>query len=71
MMNYTVLREKMYEEPRQGGSMTGNFVEVIGERTVMLEDGRVIEQYIYNIEGYTPENGKPFVALKANIIVFA
>jgi hypothetical protein len=69
-MNYTLLEKKMYTEPVQGGSMTGNLVEVIGEQKIQLEDGRVIEQYIYNIMGYTPENGKPFVALKANIITF-
>lgn len=63
-----VIRKKMYEEPLTGGSITGNLVEVIGEREV-LHEGKVLEQYIYNIEGYTPKNGKPFVALKDNIII--
>lgn len=66
----TVLEKKMYEQPLQGGSITGNEVEIIGEQTVQLDDGRVLEQYIYNIVGFNPENEKPFVSLKANIYTF-
>lgn len=65
----TIIREKYYDKPIEGGSVTGNLVEVIGEQ-LMLKDGRVYDQYIYNIVGYTPKNGKPFAALKANIILF-
>ena len=64
-----VLREQTYDAPIKGGSITGNLVEVIGEQTVMTDEGRELEQYIYNIVGYTPENGKPFVALKSNIFL--
>lgn len=62
-----ILNEKTYDEAIMGGSITGSLVEVIGERTVELDDGRIIEQYLYNIVGYTPENNLPFAALKANI----
>jgi hypothetical protein len=64
-----VLSAKTYDQAKLGGSVTGSLVQVIGEQTVQLDDGRVVEQYIYNIEGYTPQNGKPFAALKANIIL--
>lgn len=60
---------KMYEAPRMAGSITGNLVEVIGEQTIETDSGEVLEQFLYNILGYTPENGKPFAALKANIIM--
>lgn len=65
-----ILNERMYENKVNGASVMGSQVEVIGERTIKTEDGRVLEQYIYNIVGYTPKNGKPFVALKANIFLF-
>lgn len=64
-----ILSEEMYDEPIKGGSITGNFVEVIGER-VVNRCGKILEQYLYNIEGYTPKNGLPFVALKSNIYLF-
>ena len=64
-----VLREQTYDAPIKGGSVTGNLVEVIGEQTVVTDEGKELEQYIYNIVGYTPENGKPFVALKSNIFL--
>ncbi len=72
MMNdFTLLNQTMYDESIRGGSIiSGNLVEIIGEQTVQLDDGKVLEQYLYNIEGYTAKNGKPFVALKANICVF-
>ena len=64
-----VLEETMYEETKSGISMIGgDKVEIIGERIVEFEDGTIVEQYIYNIVGYTPKNGKPFVSLKANIV---
>ena len=62
-----ILSENKYEKSISGVSVTGNLVEIIGEQTVRLEDGRIIEQYVYNIIGYTAKNGKPFVALKCNI----
>jgi len=70
MKNYKVLEVKMYDEVLVGGSFTGNEVEVVGEQVVELEDGRVIEQFLYNIVGYVAENGKLFSALKANIMIF-
>lgn len=60
---------KMYNETIMGGSITGNLVEIIGEQKMELEDGRIVEQYLYNIVGYTPANGKPFVSLKANLFL--
>ena len=64
-----ILSETMYDEPIRGGSFTGNLVEIIGER-VVNRCGKILEQYLYNIEGYTPKNGLPFVALKSNIYTF-
>ncbi len=69
MEEMRIIESKMYDEVIDGGSMTGNFVTVIGERTVEYE-GRILEQYIYNIKGYASENGKPFISLKSNIILF-
>lgn len=66
---YTVLSKEMYTEPVQGGSVTGNLVEVIGEQVVQFLDGQVVEQYLYNIVGFTPKNGKPFASHKANIFL--
>lgn len=62
------LSQIFYNKPIEGGSVTGNFVEVIGEQ-VVEDGGKTYDQYIYNIVGYTPKNGKPFVALKSNIIL--
>ena len=58
----------MYEEELLGGSITGNLIHIIGERVVEIE-GKAIDQYLYNIDGYTPENGKPFAAHKSNIYI--
>jgi len=69
MEDMRIIESKMYDESIDGGSMNGNLVTVIGERTVEYE-GRILEQYLYNIKGYACQNGKPFAALKANIILF-
>ena len=69
MENIKILSSKMYDKAIDGGSMTGSLVTVIGEKTVECE-GRILEQYIYNIKGYACQNGKPFAALKSNIILF-
>lgn len=64
-----VLRETTYETPKKGYTMfTDNFVTIIGEREVVI-DGDIKEQYVYTIDGYEAKNGKPFVSLKANIIL--
>lgn len=63
-----VIDTKMYDEPIVGISFfSDSLVSVIGEQTVMFKYGKIIEQYIYNIEGVTPENGKPFLSMKSNI----
>lgn len=64
-----VFDRKFYKEAVQAGSIMGDLVEVIGEQKMELEDGRIIEQFLYNIVGYTPANGKPFVSLKANLFL--
>lgn len=70
VQDYVVLNEKSYEVPKKGGSiMSGNLVEVIGEKTVRFDDGTVREFYMYNIVGYKAKNGKPFAALKDNIVI--
>jgi hypothetical protein len=68
---YQVLVEAvtLYEKPLQGISIfSGEPVEIIGERTENHE-GKVLEQYLYNILSYTAKNGQPFVSLKANIAI--
>lgn len=65
-----VLNEEMYKESVMGVSLfSDSKVEIIGEQTVKLEDGRMVERYLYNIVGHTPENGQPFVSLKGNIVL--
>lgn len=59
----------MYDTLVRGSSVTGNEVEVIGECKLQLTDGKVIEQYLYNIIGYEAKNGKPFSSHKGNIIL--
>lgn len=70
MESYKVLEETMYDVEVEGVSMfSGDLVKVIGECTIELEDGKVLEQYLYNIVGYTAKNGKPFMGLKNNISI--
>lgn len=60
----------VYALPKAGLTLfSSNRVEIIGERKMKLEDGRIIDQYLYHIEGHTPDNGKPFVSMKDNIIL--
>ena len=63
-----LLERTMYEVPIQGGSITGNLVNIIGEQKVK-RGGIVLDMYLYDIVGYTPKNGKPFAALKSNIYI--
>lgn len=66
-MEFKTIKEVMYEKAIMGVSaVSGGQVEIIGEAVIEYE-GRILEQYIYNIVGYTAENGKPFSSLKANI----
>lgn len=61
--------EMYYQIPKKGFSLFGGEpVLILGERTIN-RDGKIIQQYIYNIVGYEAKNGKPFVALKDNISV--
>ena len=69
MAKERLISAKRYDKPVMDGSITGSLVEIIGEQVVEI-NGKMCDQYIYNIVGYTPKNGKPFAALKANIIVF-
>ena len=64
-----ILEERNYETPIKGISMfSTDMVTIIGERVVSI-DGEIKEQYIYTIDGYEAKNGKPFVSLKANIVL--
>lgn len=64
-----VLRREMYSNPIRGRSLFTDIpVEIIGEQTVEV-NGKIEDQYIYNIVGYKPENGKPFIGLKCNYII--
>ena len=70
-MDFEILSTEMFEEIRRGASvMSGNMVEVLGEQTIKFDDGAVRELYLYNIVGYQAKNGKPFAALKDNIVIF-
>lgn len=64
-----VIEKETYETPVKGISIVSdNLVEIIGEQTVVI-DGEIKEQFIYNIVGYEPKNGKPFISLKDNIVL--
>ena len=64
-----VIEKETYEKPINGISIVSdNLVEIIGEQTVVM-DGKILEQFIYNIVGYEPKNGKPFISLKDNIVL--
>lgn len=67
-MNQKIVSNEEYRKPLTGISdASGEMVTIIGEQTVQLEDGRIVEQYLYHINSYVAKNGKPFAALKANI----
>ena len=69
MTEYEVINVTMYGEPKEAYSMfSGDKVEIIGEQTISYE-GKVLDQYLYNIVGYTPKNGKPFMGLKGNLVL--
>ena len=68
--DFKILERSMYEKALSGYTTTwGDKVEIIGEQLVEYDEGEIIRQYIYNIVGYIPENGKPFIARDCNIIV--
>lgn len=54
----------MYDQPMVGYTAVGSKAEVIGEQKVNFE-GRVLEQYIYTIEGHAGN----YISLKANIAI--
>lgn len=67
--SFKVISVDMFDIPLKGISVfSDNFVTIIGKRTVEI-DGILKEQYLYNIDGYTPDNGLPFVSLVSNIIL--
>lgn len=66
----TVLSEEKFQTPLLGiSAVSGSKVAVVGRRKVELADGKVVRQYVYDIMGHTPENGKHFVAHESNIIM--
>lgn len=68
-MDYIIIKTRRYGKTYQGGSVTGNLIEIIGEEVIQdREMGEQYECYLYNIVGYTPKNGKPFISRKENII---
>lgn len=70
-MEYKVISRQFYNEFLNGVSLfTDREVCILGEQTVVFEDGTIKEQYLYNIKGYAPKNGQPFASLKGNIIIF-
>jgi hypothetical protein len=68
-MDMLVLEKEIYETPIKGVSIVSdNLIEIVGEQIVVI-DGEIKEQFIYNIVGYEPKNGKPFISLKDNIVL--
>lgn len=70
MEEYKIIETKMYDKEINGGSVMGDLVKVIGEQKVEHK-GKILDLYLYNKVGYTAKNGKPFAALKVNIMIFA
>lgn len=69
MLEGTVKNVVMFEDKLMAVSVFSDAqIEIIGEQLYVVED-REIEQYLYNIVGYTTANGKPFASMKANIIL--
>lgn len=69
MEELIVLERNYYEEPKKGISIVGyEPITIIGEQVAEYE-GVIYDQYIYNIDGYKPANGKPFASMKANIVL--
>lgn len=67
-----VLEVRMYDKNEKGISLfSDSEIEIIGEQTAELDDGRIVEQYLYNFVNYIPENGLPFASLKENIVNFS
>ena len=68
--SFTLLNEFRYKKSYRAGSVTGNEVDIIGEAVYRNgADGKLYDCYLYNIVGYTPQNGKPFVSRKENIYI--
>ncbi len=64
-----IIEKNFYTEYKYGVSIfSGERVCILGTQT-MKTDGKIYEQYIYNICNRATENGKPFVALKSNIVL--
>lgn len=69
MEELVVLERNYYKEPKKGISIVGDeLITIIGEQIAEYE-GEIYDQYIYTIDGYEPKNGKPFMGLKANVIL--
>jgi hypothetical protein len=69
-MNYKVLEKVDYDKPLKGVSMfSGDRVTIIGEEKVQTDEGKILDWYVYHIDHYEAKNGKPFVSIKANIVV--
>lgn len=68
-MDMEVLASKIYSTYVYGISVSGEKVCIIGEQIVKFADGKIVEQYVYNILDYAAHNGKPFISLKANICI--
>lgn len=69
MEELVVLERNYFKEPKKGISIVGDeLITIIGEQIAEYE-GVIYDQYIYNIDGYKPANGKPFVSMKANIVL--
>lgn len=66
---YVVVAVQYAESVAAYSMFSDSPVEIIGEQLMQREDdGKWVEQYTYRIIGVEPENGLPFVSLKANLI---
>lgn len=68
-MNYKVISSTMYNEFKEGFSFSGERVVILGEQLIEFESGKKRNCFVYNIVGHAPANGRPFIALKSNIVV--
>jgi hypothetical protein len=70
MENNKIIKKELYDSIKYGISMFSfDRVAIVGEQTIQLEDGRIVEQFLYNIIGHAPKNGNLFVSLKGNIVL--
>lgn len=63
------LNVKYYDRPLKAVPLFhGGIVEIVGEQEALIE-GKLMDQFLYNIVGNQAKNGQPFAALKSDLLV--